>query len=298
MSTIAPANVQEAPIAVAEGGGLWRDSARRFMSNRLAVAGLVVVGLLMLVALFAPVVALTPYDQSNIAEALQFPSREHPLGTDAVGRDFYSRLVYGARTSMLVGFAVATLAILIGLPLGALAGWRGGWIDLVVLRIIDLMTSVPALLIALFLISIYGSGLVNIILFMGLTGWVGTCRLARGQFLALREREFVTAARALGTPEGRIMVRHVFTNAAGPILLAFAMSIPGAIFGEAGLSFLGFGINDPIPSWGKMISDAISYFQVYWYLMLFPAIILALTILSFNFVADGLRDAIDPYSDR
>ncbi len=199
---------------------------------------------------------------------------------------------------MLVGFAAATLSLLIGLPLGALAGWGGGWVDAVVQRIIEIMTAVPGLLIALLLVSIYGSGLTNIILFMGLTGWIGTCRLTRGQFLALREREFVTAARALGIPERRIMVRHVLTNAAGPILLSFAMAIPAAMFGEAGLSFLGFGVNDPIPSWGKMIQEGAPYAQVHWYLGLFPTLILAFAIFSFSFVADGLRDAIDPYSDR
>ncbi len=298
MSTIAPANVQPVTITVVERGGLWRDSARRFAANRMALVGLIGVTLIILVAIFAPWIALTPYDQANILETLKPPGPGHPLGTDAVGRDFYSRLVWGARTSVLVGFAAATLSLLIGLPLGALAGWRGGWVDAVVQRIIEIMTAVPGLLIALLLVSIYGSGLTNIILFMGLTGWIGTCRLTRGQFLALREREFVTAARALGVPERRIMARHVLTNAAGPILLSFAMAIPAAMFGEAGLSFLGFGVNDPIPSWGKMIQEGAPYAQIYWYLGLFPTLILAFAIFSFSFVADGLRDAIDPYSDR
>ena len=298
MSTIAPANVQPVTTIAVERGGLWRDSARRFAANRMALVGLIGVILIILVAIFAPWIALTPYDQANILETLQPPGPGHPLGTDAVGRDFYSRLVWGARTSVLVGFAAATLSLLIGLPLGALAGWRGGWIDVIVQRIIETMTAVPSILVALLLVSIYGGGLTNIILFMGLTGWVGTCRLTRGQFLALREREFVTAARALGIPEGRIMVRHVLTNAAGPILLSFAMAIPGAMFGEAGLSFLGFGVNDPIPSWGKMIGEGGQYILAFQHLSLFPTLILAFAILSFSFVADGLRDAIDPYSDR
>lgn len=298
MSTIAPANVQPLVVAPAAGGTLWRDSLRRFAANRMALAGLVGVTFIILLAIFAPWIALTPYDQANILETLQPPGPEHLLGTDAVGRDFYSRLIWAARTSVLVGFAAAGLSMLIGLPLGAVAGWRGGWVDAVMQRVIELMTAVPGLLLALLLVSIYGGGLVNIILFMGLTGWIGTCRLARGQFLALREREFVTAARALGIPERRIMVRHVLTNAAGPILLSFAMAIPGAMFGEAGLSFLGFGINDPIPSWGKMIAEGGQYILAFQHLALFPTLILAFAILSFSFVADGLRDAIDPYSDH
>jgi ABC-type dipeptide/oligopeptide/nickel transport system permease subunit len=298
MSTIAPADTQTIVSAPPQGGGLWRDSVRRFTNNRVAVAGLVGVVLVVLVAIFAPWIAFTPYDQANLIESLKPPSAEHPLGTDPVGRDFFSRMVWGARTSVLVGFAAASISMLIGLPLGALAGWRGGWIDAVVQRIVEMMTAVPSLLIALLLVSIYGGGLINVILFMGLTGWVGTLRLARGQFLSLREREFVTAARALGVSERRIMVRHVLTNAAGPILLGFAMSIPGAMFGEAGLSFLGFGVNDPIPSWGKMVGEGAQYILAFQHLAIFPTIALAFTILSFSFVADGLRDAIDPYSDR
>jgi ABC-type dipeptide/oligopeptide/nickel transport system permease subunit len=296
--TAAPVGAPEAPAVRWSGGGLWRDGARRFFQNPLAVTGLVVVLVFVLMAVFADVVALTPYDEADILATLEFPSREHPFGTDAVGRDLYSRIVYGARTSLLVGFAAASLSLLIGLPLGALAGWRGGWFDAAMTRVIELMTAVPSLLIALLLISIYGGGPTNVILFLGLTGWIGVCRLARAQFLSLREREFVTAARALGTPEGRIMTKHVLTNAAGPILLAFTIAIPGAIFGEAGLSFLGLGINDPIPSWGKMISESVNYILLYWHLALFPTAALAITILGFNFVGDGLRDAIDPYSDR
>lgn len=298
MSVAAPAGARGAVETPVETGGLWRDGLRRFLANPLAVGGLVVVTIVVLAAIFAPVVALTNYDEADILATLEFPSLAHPLGTDPIGRDLYSRIVWGARTSMLVGFSASLLALLIGVPLGALAGWRGGWFDALVLRIVEIMTAINPLLLALLLVSIYGGGLTNIILFLGLTGWVGVCRLTRAQFLALREREFVTAARAIGTPERMIMVRHVLTNAAGPILLAFMMAIPGAIFAEAGLSFLGLGIKDPIPSWGKMINDSANYILVYWHLALFPTVVLALTILAFNFVGDGLRDAIDPYSDR
>jgi oligopeptide transport system permease protein len=299
MSAVAPAvGAREVASAAAWHGGLWRDGARRFARNRLAVAGLLVVLLLVVAAVFAPFVALTHYDETDLMATLQFPSRDHPLGTDAIGRDVYSRLVYGARTSLLVGFAAAALALAIGAPLGALAGWRGGWVDTAVLRLVELMTAVPGLLVALLLVSLYGGGRLNVILFLGLFGWVGACRLARAQFLALRERDFVTAARALGISEVRIMARHVLPNAAGPMLVGFMLAVPAAIFGEAGLSFLGMGVNDPIPSWGKMIGESASYINLFWYLAVFPTIVLAATILSFNLVGDGLRDALDPYSDR
>lgn len=298
MSLTRPVEQSRVEVAPPPTAGLWRDGTRRFVTNPLAVAGLVIVVLVLLAALLAPLIALTDYDEANILETLEFPSPAHPLGTDAVGRDLYSRIIYGARTSMVVGFTAAVISLLIGLPLGALAGWRGGWVDTIVLRLVELFTAVNSLIVALLLVSVFGGGLLNVTLFLGFFGWVGACRLARAQFLTLREREFVTAARALGTRELEIMLRHVLPNAAGPLLLGFTMAIPGAIFGEAALSFLGLGINDPIPSWGKMIAESVSYILVYWHLALFPTIVLALTILGFNFVGDGLRDAIDPYTDR
>ena len=281
-----------------ESTSAFRQAAGRFFRNRPASAGLVVALFFVLTAILAPLIARTPYDFSKLADALQFPSATYPLGTDAVGRDFFSRLVYGARTSMLVGFIVPSIAMLIGLPMGAAAGWFGGWVDTIVTRIIEFMTAFPSILFAVFLVSIFGSGLSKVILFLGLTGWVGVCRLARAQFLALREREFVTAARATGTPEHEIMVRHVLVNAAGPIIVSFTLGIPGAIFGEAGLSFLGLGVNDPLPSWGKMIADAGPYASVYWYLAIIPIACIALSMLSFSFIGDGLRDALDPYGQR
>lgn len=275
--------------------GVWADIAARFLANRLAVGGLIVATFLVLGAVFADLLALAPPDYADFSEVLQFPSVKHPLGTDAVGRDFYSRVLYGARTSLLVGFSVPLLAALIGVPLGALAGWRGGWVDFLLLRVIEVLTALPSILVAILLVTIWGSGVEKLILYMAATSWVGVARLTRAQFLALRDREYVLAARALGASDRRIMLQHILPNAAGPILVGMMTAIPGAIFGEAGLSYLGLGVQDPVPSWGKMVAESQAYIQIYWHLALVPTVLIAVTMLAFTFVGDGLRDAFDPY---
>ena len=273
---------------------LWRDALRSFFKNRLATAGLVVVAILIFSAVFANFLAPSRYDHSVLSETLEFPSSKHWLGTDQVGRDLLSRIIYGARTSLVVGFSVQLIAFFIGLPLGALAGLRGGWVDFIVTRLLEVMTAFPGFLFAIFLMSILGTGIFNVILAIGVTSWIGVCRLTRGQFLALREREFITAANSYGASDQRIILRHILPNALPPLIIMFALGVPGAIFAEAGLSFLGVGINDPIPSWGKMVGQSMGYLNVFWHLGLFPTGVLALAMLSFNFVGDGLRDALDP----
>jgi len=273
---------------------LWRDAARSFLKNRLATAGLVVVAIFIIMAVFADVLAPTPYYRSVLNDNLQYPSARHLMGTDQVGRDLLSRIIYGTRTSLVVGFAVQAIAFAIGLPLGALAGLRSGWVDFIITRLLEVMTAFPGFLFAIFLMSILGSGLGNVILAIGVTSWIEVCRLTRGQSLALREREFVVAARSYGADDWRIVFRQLLPHALPPLVIMLALGIPSAIFAEAGLSFLGVGINDPIPSWGKMVSESLGYIRVYWYLGLFPTLAIALAMLSFNFLGDGLRDALDP----
>lgn len=273
---------------------LWQDARRSFSKNRLAVIGLVVVGIFMIMAVFANILAPFSYYHSDLAANLQFPSLAHPFGTDPIGRDELSLIIFGARTSLLVGFSVQLIAFGIGLPLGALAGMRGGWFDFVITRLLEVMTAFPGFLFAIFLMSLLGTGMLNVILAIGATSWIEVCRLTRGQFLALREREFVVAARSYGADDWRVILRHLLPHALPPLLIMLALGIPNAIFAEAGLSFLGVGINDPIPSWGKMVSDSLGYIRVYWYMGLFPTLTIALAMLSFNFVGDGLRDALDP----
>jgi oligopeptide transport system permease protein len=273
---------------------LWQDARRSFSKNRLAIIGLVVVGIFMVMAVFANILAPYSYYHSDLAANLQFPSLAHPFGTDPIGRDELSLIIFGARTSLLVGFSVQLIAFGIGLPLGALAGMRGGWFDFVITRLLEVMTAFPGFLFAIFLMSLLGTGMLNVILAIGATSWIEVCRLTRGQFLALREREFVVAARSYGADDWRVILRHLLPHALPPLLIMLALGIPNAIFAEAGLSFLGVGINDPIPSWGKMVSDSLGYIRVYWYMGLFPTLTIALAMLSFNFVGDGLRDALDP----
>jgi oligopeptide transport system permease protein len=282
---------------------LWQDTTRRFFRNRLAILGLVIVVTLLFVAISADFLAPYPYDYAFFTKVLLAPFKDpdHTLGTDNVGRDYLSRLIYGARTSLLVGLCVQVIALTIGIPLGGLAGYLGGKVDFLISRLIDVFTAFPGLLFAIFLLSIWGGGLWNVIFILGITSWIGISRLVRGQLLSLREKEFIEAARCLGTSQGKIIYRHLIPNALTPILVTVSFGIPAAIFAEAGLSFLGLGINEPIPSWGRMVGISTAYLTVnrntlqgHWHLALFPTLLIALTMLGFSFLGDGLRDALDP----
>ena len=280
---------------------LWRDAARRFSRNRLATLGVIILIILGGMALLAG--TLSPYDYAfaefGDANLLPFDDPDHILGTDAIGRDYLTRLLYGARTSLAVGLSVPALSFLIGVPLGALAGYRGGWVDFFALRLVETMTAVPPLLFALFLLSVVGSGLSNVIFVLALTAWIEPLRITRAQFLALREREFTTAARAIGATERRIILTHILPNALTPLLVSFTFAVPLAIFSEAALSFVGLGINEPTPSWGRMVGSGIgTSIQVYYHLALFPTILVGLTMLGFSFVGNGLQDALDPSQTR
>lgn len=268
-------------------------AARRFLRQRLGMVGLIITALLLLVAVFAPLLAPYRYDFGNLIEANEFPSAAHPLGTDNVGQDYLSRIIFGVRTSMLVGFVSVALSCCIGIPLGMVAGLRGGKVDFVVMRIVDVMTAFPGILFAIFLITVIGGGVSNVIFVIGLTGWVTICRLMRAQLLTLREQEWVTAARSIGASELTIAIRHLLPNALAPLIITITLAIPSAIFTEAGLSFLGIGINEPTPSLGKMVAFSSEYIRVFWHLGLFPTVAIALSMLGFTFVGDGLRDALD-----
>jgi len=291
-AVLAPARA--ADLARAESSSLWRDAFRRLLRNRLAVAGGVVVLLLCLVALLADVLAPRPYTKTNFERLNEGPSRDYPLGTDHVGRDLLSRMIYGARVSMLVGLGAQVIVVLIGLPIGALSGYLGGRADLVLMRLVDVMYAFPNLLFVILVMSMLGAGLVNIFIAIGLTGWVGIARQTRAQVLALKEKEFVEGARALGAGWRRVLLRHVLPSALTPIIIAITFGIPQAIFTEAALSFIGVGINPPTPSWGQMVGEGQQYLRTYWHLCVFPSIAIGLTMLSFTFLGDGVRDALDP----
>jgi oligopeptide transport system permease protein len=273
---------------------LWRDAFRRLLRNRLAVAGGLVVIALCLLAVFADLIAPYSYTKTNFGRLNEPPSRDYPLGTDQLGRDMLSRMIYGARVSMLVGLGAQVIVVLIGLPIGALSGYVGGRVDLFLTRFVDVMYAFPRLLFVILVMSMLGAGLTNIFIAIGLTGWVGIARQTRAQVLAIKEKEFVEGARALGARFGRTLTRHVLPNALTPIVVSVTFGIPEAIFTEAALSFIGVGINPPTPSWGQMVGEGQQYLRSYWHLCVFPSIAIAITMLSFTFLGDGVRDALDP----
>jgi oligopeptide transport system permease protein len=287
-------------LAAAEAGlparssSLWRDGFRRLMRNKLAMAGGIVIILLCLVAIFADLLAPLPYTKTNFARLNEAPSRDYPLGTDQLGRDLFSRMIYGARVSMLVGLGAQIIVVGIGVPIGALSGFLGGRTDLVLTRFIDVMYAFPRLLFVILVMSMLGAGLMNIFIAIGLTGWVGIARQTRAQVLAIKEKEYVDGARALGAGFARLLRRHILPNALTPIVVAVTFGIPEAIFTEAALSFIGVGINPPTPSWGQMVGEGQQYIRSYWHQAVFPSIAIAVTMLAFTFFGDGVRDALDP----
>jgi oligopeptide transport system permease protein len=273
---------------------LWRDAFRRLLRNRLAVAGGVVVLILLGLAIFADLLAPLPYTKTNFGRLNEAPSRDYPMGTDQLGRDLLSRMIYGARVSMLVGLGAQVIVVLLGVPIGALSGWFGGRVDLYLMRFVDVMYAFPNLLFVILVMSMLGAGLFNIFIAIGLTGWVGIARQTRAQVLAIKEKEYVEGARGLGAWSPRLLGRHVLPNALTPIIVAVTFGIPQAIFTEAALSFIGVGINPPTPSWGQMVGEGQQYLRTYWHMCVFPAIGIAVTMLSFTFLGDGVRDALDP----
>jgi oligopeptide transport system permease protein len=276
------------------GSSLWRDAWRRLIRNKLAVAGGLTVIVLCLVAIFADFLAPYPYTKANFGKIYEFPSREFPLGTDQLGRDVLSRMIYGARVSMLVGLGAQVIVVLIGVPIGLISGYLGGRVDLFLTRFVDVMYAFPRLLFVILVMSMLGAGLTNIFIAIGFTGWVGIARQTRAQVLSIKETEFVEGARALGAGFFRQITRHILPSALTPIVVSVTFGIPEAIFTEAALSFIGVGINPPTPSWGQMVGENQQFLRSYWYLCVFPSIAIALTMLSFTFLGDGVRDALDP----
>lgn len=268
---------------------------RRFMDNRAAVASGVVLLVIVAAAIFAPLITIAgPNEQIFLTEGLAFPSGGHWFGVDDLGRDFFSRIVHGARVSLSIGLIAALFSVVIGLPLGALAGFYGGVVDWFVMRIIELFSVVPPLLAALLLGALTHGGFFNIVLIAALFGWVQVCLLVRGQVMSFKNKEFVRAAQALGASPTYVIFRHLIPNSISPIIVGFVLAIPLAMMLEAGLSFLGVGIPPPTPSWGQMISIGITFMFFYWHLALFPTLALALTVLVITLCGDGLSDALDP----
>jgi ABC-type dipeptide/oligopeptide/nickel transport system permease subunit len=286
---------------------LWTDALRRFSQNRVSVLSLFCAIAIILLAILAPIIEPAGYDNQVYSEAWKFPSSEHLMGTDGYGREVFGRIAYGARISLMVALVVQIAALVIGIPLGALAGWYGGKIDYALMRVVDVMSAFPTLLFAILMLSVLGTGtssvfssgflaggVGNVFIALAATRWISIARLTRGQFLMLREKDYVMASQALGVPTTRIMWRDMMPNAFSPLLVDLSLGIPEAIVGEAGLSFLGIGVNAPIPSWGKMLNESLSTMTTHWYLSVFPALMIALTMYAFTLLGDGIRDALDP----
>ena len=268
---------------------------RRFTDNKGAVVCGVILAVIILMAIFAPLITITSYEaQDFLTESLAFPSAAHPMGIDDLGRDFFARIVYGARVSLTIGFAAAAFSVLIGIPLGAISGYYGGAADWVVMRLIELFSVVPPLLAAMLLGALTGGGFFTIVLIAALFGWVQVCLLVRAQVKAFREKEFVRAAQALGATPGYIIWRHLIPNSVSPIIVGFVLAIPLAMMLEASLSFLGIGVPPPTPSWGQMINVGMNFMYFYWHMAVFPTAALAITVLATTLFGDGLRDALDP----
>jgi ABC-type dipeptide/oligopeptide/nickel transport system permease subunit len=276
---------------------LWVDAWRRLARNKLALLGLFIVVFFVFVAIFAPLIA--PYGESEVVDvrlARMEPSWTFPMGLDRNGRDIFSRLVFGARVSLLVGLSAYLMILLIALPIGSIAGYYGGQIDNILMRLVDVIYTIPQVLLVMLLVNARGAGLWNIVLGIGLIGWVSEARLVRAQFLTLREQEYVKASRVSGAGALYIIGRHLLPNSMTPIIVAATFGIPTAIFIEAALSYVGVGVRPPQASWGQMIGEASNpaMIQSDPHMLIFPVLAVGLTMLGFTFLGDGLRDALDP----
>ena len=284
------------PVDETAGRSPFRVAMRRFSENNLALIALYVILFFYLVAILAPLLA--PYDPAAMGDisATRYlvPSVSHPFGTDEFGRDWFSRAVYGARVSLSVGLLAVIVAVTFGTLFGSLSGYFGGFIDNMLMRIVDVIISIPTFFLLLMLVGVFEANLFALVLILGFTSWTGTARFIRGEILSLKERDFIESARAIGLPHRLIIFRHLIPNAAAPVLVSAALMVGGMIGAEAGLSFLGIGIRPPTPSWGNMVSAGGDAIYTYWWLALFPGVLLSVTILAFNLLADGLRDALDP----
>jgi peptide/nickel transport system permease protein len=281
----------------AEGGdSQWRIASRHFKKSKIALAGLVILVLLYLIALLAPLLA--PYDpiaqRDIVTTSYLKPSIAHWLGTDRFGRDILSRILYGARISLSIGFVATLISVTLGTVLGALAGFFGGKIDGLIMRFTDMVLAFPRLILLIMIVALFSPSVAVIITVLGLTQWPNTTRIVRGDVLSLREREFIQAAHALGMGKARIIFRHLIPNVLAPVIVTATLGIGNTIVLEAGLSFLGLGVQPPIPSWGNMVADGRDNLLGAWWVATFPGLIIVLTVLAFNLVGDGLRDALDP----
>ncbi|MCB4811631.1 ABC transporter permease [Methylovorus menthalis] len=272
----------------------WRQALR----NPLALSGFIIIFGILLLAILAPFIA--PYDANaiDVKAILLPPSLQHPMGTDGLGRDVFSRMLFGARISLLVGIVAVGIATSIGIFLGAISGYYRGWVDVVIMRLVDVMLSIPTFFLILAVIAFLTPSIWNIMIVIGLTSWMGVTRLVRAEFLSLRGREFVMASETLGARDFRMIFIHMLPNSLTPIMVSFVLGVASAVLVESGLSFLGLGVQAPQASWGNILTDGKEYIQFAWWLSLFPGVAILLTVLGYNLLGEGLRDVLDPRANN
>lgn len=272
----------------------WQDTWRRLKKDKLAMIGLVVVIIITLIAIFAPYLTKFSYSTQNLKEPNVLPNIKNLFGTDQYGRDLFTRVIYGARISMTVAYVSTILILIIGSIYGGISGYIGGTGDNIMMRIVDILSGIPSMLYLILLMVVLGPGLKSIIISMAISGWLGMARMVRSQVLSLKEQDYLLAAKTLGVKNSKILLRHLLPNCMGVIIVNLTFAVPGAIFTEAFLSFIGLGISAPQASWGVLASDAVETYMMYPHELLFPSLAICITILAFNFLGDGLRDALDP----
>lgn len=275
-----------------------QDAWRRMKQNKLAMAGLMIILSVILIAVIGPWLSSLSYSDQNLMEANQPPSAKHWFGTDNLGRDLFIRVLYGARISLAIGFAASLINLTIGVVYGGIAGFFGGKVDKIMMNIVDILYGIPVLLYVILLMVVLKPGLLNIFIALGIAYWLSMARIVRGQMLSLKEQEYVLAARTVGASNWRILFRHLIPNCMGPIIITMTLAIPEAIFTEAFLSFIGLGVAAPMASWGVLASEGVSSLRSYPFQLSFPALAISITMLAFNFLGDGLRDALDPRNRR
>lgn len=289
-----PAEEKELNKIVRPSVTYWQDAWRRLKENKPAMAGLFFVIFIALTAIFGPMLSKYNYFSQDFMVANQGPTGAHWFGTDQFGRDIFVRILYGARISLTVGFAASILNITIGVLYGGIAGYFGGKIDNFMMRIVDILYSIPMMIYVILLMLILKAGLGSIIMALAISYWTSMARIVRAQILSLKQQEFVLAAKTLGASDMRILLKHLIPNSMGPIIVTLTLTIPSAIFTESFLSFIGLGVSAPMASWGTLASEAMEGYQLYPYQLLFPALAICLTIFAFQLLGDGLRDALDP----
>ncbi len=272
------------------------DTMRKALSNPLALAGFIIILTIFLLAMLAPIISPYDPDEINVKAILLGPSWSHWMGTDGLGRDVLSRMLHGGRISLLVGLVAVGISTAIGIVLGALAGYYKGWVDTFIMRIVDVMLSIPSFFLILAVIAFLTPSILNIMIVIGLTSWMGVTRLVRAEFLSLSEREFVQASRTLGAKDARLIFTHLLPNSLTPIIVSAVLGVASAVLMESGLSFLGLGVQAPQSSWGNILTDGKEYIQFAWWLSLYPGMAILITVLGYNLLGEGLRDALDPRS--